>query len=154
MAGWLCWFFALDTGKKFTASRVTGAMSNDIFATILSLYQDDLRNPFPYTDCRKIRSLAGVKLEDLIPDLDMYFADLAGYCSRGNRIARMSPQEFLNLKEAASQSFFEKHPQYQSIRALITEKDTPDLFKDLDLHERMRFALLEIFELHIADQSY
>lgn len=125
---------------------------SDVFSTIERLYLE-FRHPFPYADCRKMQVLAGDQAADLIPDLDAYFADLAGYCSRGSRIARMSPEEFLKMKKTVEKSFFEKHPQYEAIRKFITESDTPVLFRGLELSEQMRVALLNIFELHVADQS-
>jgi hypothetical protein len=125
---------------------------SDVFSTIERLYLE-FRHPFPYADCRKMQVLADDQAADLIPDHDAYFADLAGYCSRGSRIARMSPEEFLKMKRASEKSFFEKHPEYQAIKSFISKSGTPDLFRDLELTEKMRAALLEIFELHVADQS-
>jgi|SRR5580704_3691160 hypothetical protein len=126
---------------------------SEVFSAIQCLFEEDKRHQFPYADCRKIQAQAGDQAKDLIPDLDAYFAKLAGYCSRGSGIVHMTSQEFLNMKKAAEKSFFEKHPQYESAESLITEEHAPDLFRDLQLGERMRVALLEISELHFANQS-
>jgi hypothetical protein len=118
----------------------------DLFETISRLY-DEILHPFPYADCRKIQAQFKNAPDGLIPDLDVYFADLAGYCSRGNRIIRMSTQEFLNVKKVASQSFFEKHPEYECIRSFVSEKNSPTLFRDLNYCEEIRAAFLKICEL-------
>lgn len=125
----------------------------DIFATIQYLFEEDKRDQFPYADCRKMQAKAGKDTGDLTSDLAAYFADLAGYCSRGSRIAQMPLEEFLKMKKAAEKSFFDKHPLYEGIKKLITESDTPDLFKGLGRSERMRAALLRIVELHLTDRS-
>jgi hypothetical protein len=122
----------------------------DLFDTILRLF-NELRHPFPYADCRKLYSIAPDTSDGLIPDLDLYVSDLAGYCGRGHRIIRMSAEEFLNMKKAASRSFFEKHPEYLPLREFISEEDTPDLFHDLNRSEEMRASLLKICDLMPID---
>jgi hypothetical protein len=126
---------------------------SDVFSTIQCLFEEDKRNQFPYADCRKIEVRAGGKARDLIPDLAAYFADIAGYCSRGSHIVGMSSEEFLKMKKVAGTSFFEKHPEYEPIKTFITETDTHELLKNMGRSEQMRIALLRIADLHVADQS-
>jgi len=117
----------------------------DLFEKITNLYQQ-ARGPFPYAGCRKLYALVGEEAKDLIPDLDLYFSGLAGYCSRGSRIVKMSAREISHAKKTANKSFFEVHPKYDSLRVFITEAGTPDLFRCLDLYKQMRVTLLEILD--------
>jgi hypothetical protein len=117
----------------------------DLFERITNLYQQ-ARGPFPYAGCRKLYALVGEEAKDLIPDLDLYFSDLAGYCSRGSRVVKMSAREISHARKTASKSFFEVHPKYDSLRVFITEAGTPDLFRCLDLYKQLRVTLLEILD--------
>jgi len=117
----------------------------DLFEKITNLYQQ-ARGPFPYAGCRKLYALVGEEAKDLIPDLDLYFSALAGYCSRGSRIVKMSAREISHAKKTANKSFFEMYPKYNSLGVFITEAGTPDLFRRLDLYKQMRVTLLEILD--------
>ena len=114
--------------------------------TLGRLFEDDKKKPFPYEDCRKISVLGRVKPGDLIPDLDLYFSKLAGYCSWDGRILKWPHEKVAYVRKDISKSFFEKHPEYQPLRETITETVAPDLFSDLALHEEMRQTLLKILD--------
>jgi hypothetical protein len=128
-----------------TTKPTEDKLLRELFERITLLFQEACR-PFPYAGCRKLYALVGEEAKNLIPDLDLYFSDLAGYCSRGSRIVKMSARETSHAKKTASKSFFEIHPKYNSLRVFITETGTPDLFRELDLYEQMRVALLQIFD--------
>ena len=115
------------------------------------IYQEKLMAPFPYADCRHVRAQAGEQTEGLIPDLDLYFSDVAGYCSRGKRFLRLSKDELLAARKILARSFFEKHSEYLSLSAFINETDTPTLFADLKLHDELRVRLLAIISTLLTE---
>jgi hypothetical protein len=55
-------------------------------ANLRRVFTEELRTPFPYEDCRRVMEEAGMKGASLIPDLDLYLSDLAGYASWGKKI--------------------------------------------------------------------
>lgn len=119
-------------------------MTKDVVDELLPLYKEVRRAPFPYDGSRKLLRAEGARYDGLIPDLDMYFSDIAGYCSWGSRILRWQSEKVEEAKERLKQSFFEKHPEYRPLESLITESSTPDLHTSLTVHEAMRKKLLRI----------
>lgn len=115
------------------------------------VYHEKLLKPFPYADCRHVMAQVGEFDEGLIPDLDLYFSNVAGYCSWGKRLQRMPRPELLAARATLTRSFFEKHPEYLPLTALINEADTPTLFGDLKLHEELRNRLLAIIPALLAE---
>jgi hypothetical protein len=122
-----------------------GTALSELIDAITQLYSTD-KGPFPYADCRKIFAQFGEPARDLIPDLALYFATLAGYCSRGYRIGKMSSTEIAKARSSASRSFFALHPEYEVLSVFITNFETPYLLERLNLYEKMRTILLMILE--------
>jgi hypothetical protein len=105
------------------------------------LYRSDLLNPFPYSDCRKILL---EKDEDFIPCLDIYFSDIAGYCSRGKRILSWSNEETTEAKNRLQKSFFQKFPAFLEVSLKINGKETPQLYNQILIYDLMRLTLVDI----------
>lgn len=113
--------------------------------------KEDLAKPFPYPDCRLVYAKGGKLADGLIPSLDLYFSDVAGYCSWGKRLLRFSQSELLAARATLTRSFFEKHPEYLPLKALINETETPTLFADLKLHDELRGRLLALIAALLAE---
>ena len=111
---------------------------------LLHLYEEKRRSPFPRTGCRKILRGSGDRYEGLIPDLDLYFSDIAGYCSWGRKILHWPKEKVQEVKDGLGRSFFEKYPKYKPLEPMITESHTPDLHAKLRLYETMRTRLIEL----------
>lgn len=128
--------------------RGNGLMKNLILEEradkLLRLYEERNRGAFPYADCRRLLREDERRYKDLIPDLDMYFSNIAGYCSWGGRISKWSKEKIRDVQERISKPFFQKHPQYKPLEPLITEISTPDLYARLVLLEKLRAELLEL----------
>lgn len=112
------------------------------------LHQEEFHSPFPYKDCRKLFSEADGAYEDLIPDLNSHFYNIASHCSGARKILKWSSERLLESREQLSESFLVKYPQYKPLELMITNVNTPDLYARLELCERLRTNLLELlFEL-------
>lgn len=105
------------------------------------LYRSDLLNPFPYGDCRKILL---EKDEDFIPCLDVYFSDIAGYCSWGKRILSWSNEKTIETKNGLQKSFFQKFPAFSEVALKISDKETPQLYNQILIYDLMRLTLVDI----------
>lgn len=104
------------------------------------------RGPFPYDGCRKVKALdrEGV-FENLIPDLDLYFSEVAGYRSSGKRILRWPDEKLQEAHRRLSRTLFDHYPMYNSLRSLRRE-EAPDLYDHIHGTERARVALLRLIE--------
>jgi len=105
------------------------------------LYRSDLLNPFPYSDCRKILT---EKDEDFIPCLDIYFSDIAGYCSWGKQILSWSNEKTIETKNNLQKSFFQKFPAFSEVSLKISDKETPQLYNQILIYDLMRLTLVDI----------
>jgi hypothetical protein len=121
-----------------------------IASELKNLYVEDCRTPFPYAGARRLLQEAGGGYEDLIPDLDLYFSTIAGYCSWGKTILNWPRAKVDEARKRVSDSFFNRHPKYKALEKVINESVAPDLYAELRLHEEMRAKLLELlFQLTI-----
>ncbi len=118
----------------------------EIIRELQSIYREASGVRFPYEGSRHLLREVGGSYEGLIPDLDVYFSTIAGYCSWGERILKWSQEKILEAQNRIAASFFEKHPQYKPLEVAITESNTPDLFAQMALHEKMRKSLLELLD--------
>jgi hypothetical protein len=109
-------------------------------------YREASNIRFPYEGSRNLLRQAAGNYEGLVPDLDMYFSTIAGYCSWGEKILNWPQEKILEAQNRIAVTFFAKHPQYKPLEAAITESDTPDLFAVMASHEKMRRSLLELFD--------
>lgn len=123
-----------------------GKSIQEMIRELQSSYQEACGVSFPYDGSRHLLQEVGGSYEDLIPDLDMYFSTIAGYCSWGERILKWPPEKIVEAQNRIAVSFFEKHPQYKPFEVAITESETPDLFAQMASYERMRTRLLELLD--------
>jgi len=80
----------------------------------------------------------------LIPDLDLYCLDLAGYASWGKKILDWPREKMLEARAKVEKSFFELHPKYLPLAPLITEMKTPDLASRMAIYEKLRIEILNL----------
>ena len=122
---------------------MTQNTSSELLAELRELERADA-NPFPYQGCRKLISHDPEASDGLIPCLNTYFMDIAGYASSGKKILKWAEQEVQQAIRQLTVPFFEKHPEYSTLEPMITKNSTPDLYATLALYERMRLCLLQI----------
>jgi hypothetical protein len=108
---------------------------------LATLYKRSSESAFPYEKVRNLLQKAGVSSTSLIPDLDLYFSTLAGYCSWGKRLLTWDDEKVKKAKAYTTQGFFERHPEYSSLLPLIEKSD---LYHELEIYEEMRTALLAL----------
>ncbi|MGH9854253.1 MAG: YxiJ family protein [Blastocatellia bacterium] len=113
-------------------------------AELRRVFKEDLSRPFPYQDCRKVFAEAGDHDEGFIPDLDLYWSDLAGYCSWGKGILGWPEEKLSEVKRNLEKSFLDRHPQHQKLVSLVTENQTPDLYGQMAQYEDIRATLLQL----------
>jgi hypothetical protein len=105
-------------------------------------YATELRRPFPYKDCYKLRKLQPRVARDLIPDLDMFFSFVAGYSSSATELNNRPAAELRAAIPKLQKSFFDTAPRYRKLRKYITPRDTPDLHKELRVTNDLRQSLV------------
>jgi hypothetical protein len=80
----------------------------------------------------------------LIPELDDYFATVAGYGSSATRLSARTPAELTSAKRRLAKDFFEWHPNLEVCRSLIDPQHCPDLWWRMAATERLRVGLLAL----------
>jgi hypothetical protein len=115
----------------------------DLLAQLDALNESDI-GPFPYEGCRRLRAAIGERHEGLIPDLDTYLSEFAGYRSWGNRIPTWSDEKIAAVETRLSQSFFDRFPAYAELKALFEVTDSSDVRRALENAERTREVLLNL----------
>ncbi|MGH9769185.1 MAG: hypothetical protein ACREAB_17295 [Blastocatellia bacterium] len=121
-------------------------------AELRRIFTEELGKPFPYEDCRRVMDEAGMKDSALIPDLDLYLSNLAGYASWGKKILDWPREKMLEARARLTKTFFELHQQYLSLAPLITETKTPDLAFQMALYEKLRIEMLDLLSKLLSDK--
>ncbi|MGH9753622.1 MAG: YxiJ family protein [Blastocatellia bacterium] len=116
------------------------------------IFKEELGEPFPYEDCRRVMEEAGMKDAALIPDLDLYHSDLAGYASWGKKILDWPRERILEAQAKLAKSFFDLHPKYLPLAPLITEIKTPYLASQMALYEKLRIEMLDLLSGLLSDK--
>lgn len=126
---------------------------SDSLDKLIALYKNSQKASFPYEGCRKLLEQSDSVYEHLISDLDLYFSEIAGYCSWGKRIPKWPREKMEVALKRLSVSFFAIHPQYKPLEKLISEVNTPDLHRDLLLYEDLRSLLMKILSSLLQQPS-
>ena len=121
-----------------------------IESQIEALFEKSFRGPFPYEECRTIAQLLGKSTDDLIPELDWYFDNIAGYSSSASRLRNRSPDELRDAERILSKDFFQYFPEQEAYRSLIDPVRTPRLHEQLMASEELRVRLLGLLREYSA----
>jgi hypothetical protein len=114
----------------------------------LSELKDSERKPFPYLGCRRLHAAVQGRCEGLIPDLDMYLSEIAGYRSWGKRIiTRWSDEKIANVERRLQDSFFDRHPEYAELVPILNSSVAPDVSGALEVADRTRHVLRELLSI-------
>lgn len=125
---------------------------NEFAKSISRRFKDQKPSVFPTRD-----------ISLLIPDdderdlfhfqIEMFLSGVAGYSSGAWQIHREPIEKLKEARRFLSQSFFEKHPEYERYRALIQPNTTPNLFKRLEDAEHYRIDVLRLLDELLSSQS-
>jgi hypothetical protein len=105
------------------------------------LYEREFIQKFPYQDCYKLQERHPRIAHALVPDLDEYFTFIAGYGSSATTIHQRSKVELRAALPKLKRSFYEACPKYNRLAKYITKSETPTLFRDLEVSDRLRLGL-------------
>jgi len=119
-------------------------MTKELIKQLNLLYKQCL-SPFPREDIHFLQDNHNAS-ENLYFDFNDYSMTLAGYSSWSFNTLKWQGEWLENVKSFLSCNFFEQYPQYEKLKIFINEQDTPKLYKDLVLCEKLRAKLLEIVE--------
>ena len=80
----------------------------------------------------------------MIPDLDYYFSELAGYRSHGRKITKWSDKKIDSVRRSVARTFLDRHPRYCELLSRVASDDFPRLSDALQVAERTRIVLDEV----------
>jgi hypothetical protein len=125
---------------------------NEIQSKVEALNIRDFELGFPHDDCNKITHS--------LPDSNWIKADLNTFChslwslSATPKLLKLGDEELGKYKIWLEKSFFERFPQYLSVKAMITEENTPDLCQTLKINEELREVLKNLIILELEERKY
>ena len=125
--------------------------TEELASALLHAYEEDLGKPFPYQGARKLRQEGGEVYEGFIPDLNMYFYNIASHCGGVKKILKWPKEKLQEAQEKLNQSFFDRHARYKPLEPLVTGANPPDLYACLMQHERMRIGLLKLLSRLLSE---
>jgi hypothetical protein len=108
------------------------------------LYEREFIHKFPYHDCYKLQKLHPRIAHALVPDLDVYFSFIAGYGSSATTLHKRPKAELRAALPKLKRSFYEACPKYKRLAKYITDTETPALFHDLEVSDRLRLGLANL----------
>lgn len=101
------------------------------------------RGTFPYDDCRKLQRISGADAS-LIPDVDTYLSEIAGYRSWGKRVAGWPDEKINEVEQRIDASFFDRFPAHVSVREVIESDAVGSLRSALARADRTRAVLRDL----------
>ncbi len=101
---------------------------------------------FPYEDCRYLHKKFPSVTDGLIPDLDMYFAFIAGFSSSASRLHERPYSQVSDAIPRLRLSFFEVNPQYKPLAKELRAAPCKRLLEDMRVYDRARIDLLTIMK--------
>ena len=112
---------------------------------------------FPYGDCRILLKTMASSEEDkdnLIPALDIYFADIYGISDHSlNRLKRLPLTRMEQFERILSRTFAEQWPNLVSFLQSANLETTPALQKRLIMADEMRVIALQIIRILLVDSK-
>jgi hypothetical protein len=115
--------------------------STELLEELKTITESDVA-PFPYEGCRKLQQFAPEISGEIIPDLDVYLSELAGYRSWGKRILGWPDEKIENVQRRLQQSFLDRYPAYARLEAQIAAAD--DVRRKLEIAEQTRSVLSKL----------
>jgi hypothetical protein len=112
----------------------------DLLAELDALGKSGMR-PFPHEACRSVLR-DEPRYAALIPDLDSYFSELAGYRSWGRRIVTWPEKKVESVRRRLETPFRERFPAYRDLQ--VSSADRNELREALETAERTRTLLLAL----------
>jgi hypothetical protein len=100
--------------------------------------------PFPYEGCRWLQAAARERHDGLIPDLDVYLSEVAGYRSWGKKILKWSDEKIAAVEQRLGQSFFERFPNHAALQPLVTSPKASDVRRALHNVDQTREVLIQL----------
>lgn len=100
--------------------------------------------PFPYEDCRRLRKQAGLEDDRLVACLDLYFADMFGLSAYACQLHLRSAGKHAEDEQVMQLDVFQRFEYLEGYRPLITETNTPRIYKRLIASEHLRAGVLVI----------
>lgn len=105
-------------------------------------YQERARSAFPTADIKALVADDRSAFSLLHGRIEMFLSGVAGYASSADRLGRRPVEELQKAGEFLSQSFFDRYPEYGSLKARVTPQGTPLLFAEMKAAEENRIELL------------
>ena len=110
----------------------------------LASFREASHQPFPSADCDKLVKGQENVYIDFAADLNTYNMSISAPVDWGSKIVEWTTENIQRFLKYTEQAFFEKFPRYQPLAPLVTEIDTPNLYANIQLHEKIRTSVRKL----------
>lgn len=100
---------------------------------------------FPYEECRTLQRDSNADAS-VIPDLDAYLSEIAGYRSWGKRITSWSDEKINEVERRIAASFFDRFPAHSALREIIETDEVPNMNDAIARADQTRVALRDLLQ--------
>jgi hypothetical protein len=125
---------------------MTEPTREELAKTIESSYEGDFLHPFPSEELAKLKPIDPERWELLQVYLELFIADIAGWCSQASRLMQKPERELARVHRSTLLPFFERYPDLQVFQQAITQESTPELFESMAIVELRRQQLFSLVQ--------
>jgi hypothetical protein len=122
----------------FPGCVVTSRILPGLLFSVSSLLQKTF-----YTN-KLVKGYNSELFEGFIPDVDYFSSSIAGYADSASQFERWSSQRINDVYNSTTQSFLDRHPEYEPLLKKINVVDFPLLFEMFAVYEHLRKGLLQL----------
>jgi hypothetical protein len=117
--------------------------TSQLAAEIETRYWGELKPDDFLEDVKKILE-TGCVTDQFFADLLFFTEAIDGYAGTARALPGLDPARLPKVHRDVAKPFFERYPQYENCRNLITERDTPRLYRQLEKVENYRRDILSL----------
>ncbi len=107
-------------------------------------YKRSFLDRFPYKDCYRLQRQFPEQAGRLIPDLDQYFAYIAGYASSATGLGARPKSELRTAIRRLQRCFTDIHPEHEQALNAARRTRTPQLYRHLRVGDALRSDLIKV----------
>lgn len=119
--------------------------TTEVAARIENRYWGEISSDDSCMDLRKIIQ-SGCATEQFLADLLFFTEAIDGYASSARALPGCDDEKLRKVRLDLSRPFFERYPEYEGCRKIITKATTPKLHESMTRLENYRRDLLSLVE--------
>ena len=117
-------------------------LTTDLLVEEILRIAQEVKAPFPASDCEAVARQAGIDPQSLVSDLDTYCYDIWSPANGVKKLSRKPDAWLRDLQAYLEQDFFARYAHHASLQVLVTQQTAPDLYQRLQMFDTLRKDLV------------